>query len=320
MRSPPIPGARIVTAPPSGTPLSLLGINANGYPIPALISRPLVVLQDDPTTTTDLPGLLGSADESLGCSPGAYTFNGIIPGGGQIAVAKRGQCARVAKAIFGQQGGAAAVVMANNAAGLPPFEGPISINPDTGAPFTVTIPFVGVAGNFATAGSDSNKLIASPAGTTATLSTENFANPNYTGFGSFSSGGPRTGDSALKPDITAPGVSVFSTGVGTGTGGAILSGTSMASPHVAGVAALTRQAHPTWKVQDIKAAITNTGLPSGVLGYRTSRGGTGLVQPAMSTKSQVVARGPMAATSSVSASTSALLSCSRTSARRRPSS
>jgi len=287
---PSIPGVRIVTAPPSGTPLSLLAINANGYPIPVPIAGPLVVLQDDPTTTTDLPGLLGSADESLGCSPGAYTFNGIVPGGGQIAVAKRGQCARVAKAIFGQQGGAAAVVMANNAAGLPPFEGPISVNPDTGLPFTVTIPFVGVAGNFATAGSDSNKLIASPAGTTATLTTENFANPNYTGFGSFSSGGPRTGDSALKPDITAPGVSVFSTGIGTGTGGAILSGTSMASPHVAGVAALTRQAHPTWKVQDIKAAITNTGLPSGVLGYRTSRGGTGLVQPVMSTKSQVVAR------------------------------
>jgi subtilisin family serine protease len=53
----------------------------------------------------------------------------------------------------------------------------------------------------------------------------------------------------------------------------------MASPHVAGVAALTRQAHPTWSVEDIKAAIVNTGLPSGVADYRTSRGGTGLVQP-----------------------------------------
>src|SRR5580765_394744 len=57
----------------------------------------------------------------------------------------------------------------------------------------------------------------------------------------FSSGGPRLGDSALKPDITAPGVSIISTAIGTGNQGAALSGTSMASPHVAGVAALTRQ-------------------------------------------------------------------------------
>ena len=66
----------------------------------------------------------------------------------------------------------------------------------------------------------------------------------------------------------------------------------MASPHVAGVAALTRQAHPTWSVEDIKAAIMNTGDPSqvsGSTGFRISRGGTGLVQPAKSTATQVVA-------------------------------
>jgi len=76
----------------------------------------------------------------------------------------------------------------------------------------------------------------------------------------------------------------------SGAGGEFLSGTSMASPHVAGAAALTRQAHPAWSVADVKAAIVNTGIPSGVGDYATSRGGTGLVQPASSTKSQVVAR------------------------------
>ncbi|HEY2816617.1 MAG TPA: S8 family serine peptidase [Casimicrobiaceae bacterium] len=284
------PGVLVKTSPPTGTPLSLNAINANGFTFTGPINGPIVVLKDDPTTTTDQPGLLGSADESQGCSVDAYTKAGIMPGLNQIAVVKRGACARVARAVFGQQAGAAVVIMANNAAGLPPFEGKITSNPDTGIPFVVTIPFIGVAGNFATAGTDSFKLLASPAGTTGNLTETNLPNANYTGFASFSSSGPRTGDSGLKPDITAPGVSITSTANGTGNGGTILSGTSMASPHVAGVAALTRQAHPNWSVEDLKAAIVNTGLPSGVLAYRTSRGGTGLVQPEKSTVSDVVAR------------------------------
>ena len=286
-----VQGIRINTSPGA---LSLQAINANGVSNGLPITGPLVVLKDDPTTTTDIPGFLGSADESLGCHPSAYTKNGIVAGGGQIAVAKRGSCARVAKAIFAQQAGAAVAVMTNNAAGLPPYEGPITSNPDTGVPFTVTIPFAGVAGNQASATTDSGKLQASPAGSTASLSVQDFANPNFTGFASFTSGGPRSDDSALKPDITGPGVSIISTASGTGNQAKVLSGTSMASPHVAGAAALTRQAHPTWKVEDIKAAIVNTGSPAGVAGttaYRTRMGGTGLVQPAASTKSQVTANG-----------------------------
>jgi hypothetical protein len=71
----------------------------------------------------------------------------------------------------------------------------------------------------------------------------------------------------------------------------------MASPHAAGVAVLTKQAHSGfpqtqtkfWKVREWKAAIINTADPAGVLGYKTSRGGSGLVQPALSTKTQAVA-------------------------------
>jgi subtilisin family serine protease len=280
------PGALVVTSAVPGPPLALSAVNANGYNFTGPITGGLVVLKDNPATVTDQAGYVGSADESLGCSPSAYTFNGAA---GKIAVAKRGTCARVARAVFGQQAGAIAVLMTNNAAALPPFEGPITSNPDTGESYTVTIPFIGIAGSQTVPTSDSGKLQAQPAVQTVTLSAASIANSNFRGFASFSSGGPRTGDSALKPDITAPGVSISSTGNGTGNGGVFISGTSMASPHAAGVAVLTRQAHPSWSVADIKAAIVNTGDPSGVFGYRTSLGGTGLVQPAKSVATQAVA-------------------------------
>ncbi len=73
-----------------------------------------------------------------------------------------------------------------------------------------------------------------------------------------SSRGPRRGDNALKPDITAPGVTIFSAAVGTGDQGASFNGTSMASPHVAGSMALLRELHPDWSVEELKALAMNT--------------------------------------------------------------
>jgi subtilisin family serine protease len=72
----------------------------------------------------------------------------------------------------------------------------------------------------------------------------------------FTSRGTRS--PSIKPDIGAPGDTIVSTGRGTGNRPAVLSGTSMASPHVAGIAALVRQAHPTWSTADIKADLMNT--------------------------------------------------------------
>jgi len=226
---------------------------------------------------------------ALGCTPAEYA---AYPGGtaalaGKLIVTVRGVCSRVVRPILAQQYGAAASAMIDTSTGYPPFEGPITGSAETG-PYNVTIPFFGVRGLVTTAGSDGNKLRAADGGT-ATATNAPLVNTNYTGFASFSSGGPRTGDGFLKPDITAPGVSITSTGIGSGNGPLTVSGTSMAAPHVAGVAALTRQAHPDWKVADIKAAIVNTGNPGSVLVNRISRGGTGLVQPAGSTGTQVVA-------------------------------
>ena len=62
----------------------------------------------------------------------------------------------------------------------------------------------------------------------------------------------------VKPDVAAPGTSISSVAAGTGTGRTTKSGTSMATPHVTGIAALVRQAHPRWTAQQVKAAVMNT--------------------------------------------------------------
>ncbi|MEU8503394.1 S8 family serine peptidase [Streptomyces brevispora] len=87
----------------------------------------------------------------------------------------------------------------------------------------------------------------------------------------FSSRGPRVGDNAIKPDVTAPGVditaaaspgSVIDREVGQNPPGYLtISGTSMATPHVAGAAALLKQQHPQWKYTELKGALTASTKP-----------------------------------------------------------
>jgi subtilisin family serine protease len=78
----------------------------------------------------------------------------------------------------------------------------------------------------------------------------------------FSSTGPRLGDGGLKPELTAPGVDVLaarSQYVSEGSGYyQTMSGTSMATPHVAGAAALLAEAHPDWTGQQLKDALIST--------------------------------------------------------------
>lgn len=72
----------------------------------------------------------------------------------------------------------------------------------------------------------------------------------------FSSVGPTTISLRLKPDVAAPGVDILSS---VPAGWSSFSGTSMASPHVAGAAALLVQRHPTWTVAQVKSALVQTG-------------------------------------------------------------
>ncbi len=95
----------------------------------------------------------------------------------------------------------------------------------------------------------------------------------------FSSRGPQRGGDTLKPDIAAPGSSIMSASKGSGSSGIFLSGTSMAAPHVAGAASLLRQLHPSWSVEEIKAALLNTAGPQLHTGegapFSLLRGGSG---------------------------------------------
>jgi subtilisin family serine protease len=82
------------------------------------------------------------------------------------------------------------------------------------------------------------------------------------GIADFSSGGPTPVSLELKPDVSAPGVAITSS-LPAGQGGpwGQLGGTSMASPHVAGGAALLEERHPGWTVEQIKSALVQTADP-----------------------------------------------------------
>jgi len=81
---------------------------------------------------------------------------------------------------------------------------------------------------------------------------------------SFSARGPAPVADILKPDVTAPGINILAgftpdtANAASGENFAFLSGTSMSTPHVAGVAALLLQEHPEWTPAAIKSALMTT--------------------------------------------------------------
>ena len=90
----------------------------------------------------------------------------------------------------------------------------------------------------------------------------------------FSSRGPRAGDAGIKPDLTAPGVGIVAARSSTSDlypddenpQYTSLSGTSMATPHVAGAAAVLAQQHPGWSPEQIKNTLMAAAEPSPAIG------------------------------------------------------
>lgn len=252
-----------------------LELTMEGDTVQAVAANGIQLTQAAPLhVLKDAQGQLG-----LGCTAEEYQN---IPAG-SIVVTRRGTCARVARAVLGQKAGASAVIMVNSTDELPPFEGPITQNPDTGEAYQVTIPFIGVAAKDA-------EILVKHDGHQATGTPREIPNPGYSNYANFTSSGPRSGDSALRPSLTAPGVSIVSAGVGAGTGPLVMSGTSMAAPHAAGIAALAVQGHPGWSAEEVSAALVSTADSSKVANYRTVRGG-GLVDAPEAVSTSVFAYG-----------------------------
>ncbi|MCP2322470.1 subtilisin family serine protease [Hamadaea flava] len=122
--------------------------------------------------------------------------------------------------------------------------------------------FVIAAGND---GEFGDRTVGSPASADAALAVA--ATSKTDELAEFSSRGPRVGDAAVKPEISAPGVDIVAACSSVGflcTPGepyATLSGTSMATPHTVGSAALLVQEHPQWTPAQVKATLMGSAKP-----------------------------------------------------------
>ena len=162
-----------------------------------------------------------------------------------------GTCTFHAKALAAQSAGAAAVVLYNNVPG--------AFSPTVAGSPAITIPVVAI--NAADGAILDARIAAGP--TTLTWGTDRGTFPNATGglISSFSSYGS-TATLDLKPDLGAPGGLIRSTYPLEAGGYATISGTSMASPHVAGAVALLRQAQPTLAAAGFRDVLQNSADPA----------------------------------------------------------
>ena len=203
------------------------------------------------TETGPITDDLVAADPVNACSP---LLNDI---GGKIALIARGACAFTTKIENAVNAGASAVLMYTDSR-------PKTVMGGTATDLTTSIPGVMIDNAPGLAILDELNAMAS---VNASLDAGNFITEELDGniMAGFSSRGPYTVESDwLKPDITAPGVRIlaaYSPEQSDGSAGDVFSylqGTSMSSPHIAGIGALLKEAHPYWSPARIKSAIVTS--------------------------------------------------------------
>ena len=170
----------------------------------------------------------------------------------EIALIARGTCAFSVKIRNAQTAGAVGVIMRNNVPGPP-----IAMAQD-GTPNQPTIPAVMVS-------QGTGVTLTTKGGNSFTIDDEqdyvyDAAGDNV--LAGFSAHGPTDVDFRVKPDVVAPGVNVLSSqppfACTTPPCWAFFQGTSMATPHLAGIAALVIDQHGSWSAGEVRSAIVNT--------------------------------------------------------------
>ncbi|MGI8886056.1 MAG: S8 family serine peptidase [Gaiellaceae bacterium] len=181
----------------------------------------------------------------------------LTPGSlaGEIALISRGTCTFSTKIRNAQAAGALAALVVNNVAGDPTAMG------SDGTPNQPTVPayMVGLADGLVLKTKDGVL-------TTIHAGLDYFRTANDNIMAGFSSEGPTDVKFRVKPDVVAPGVNVLSSQPAWAceqtepSCWAFFQGTSMATPHVAGTAAVVIDQHGDWTAGDVRSAIVNTAV------------------------------------------------------------
>lgn len=232
--------ARSLTVSPDNAPVGYFQATA----APAAPTSGTFTLTRTGTTTSAADACLAPAGTPP--APGSLT--------GKWVLIRRGTCGFYEKSRNAQLAGAAGVIIYNNVPGIQNIT--VAPVPPTAPP--VTIPVVSVSQASGTL--LNGRVAAGP--TTITWTSNLISEPNLTantisGFSSY--GLSPTLD--IKPDIGAPGGFIYSTYPLEKGGHAIISGTSMASPHTAGAVALLLQAHPGLTPEEVRTVLQNTADP-----------------------------------------------------------
>jgi minor extracellular serine protease Vpr len=235
-------------------------LTAGASTVPHLIGAPLTVSGstylvssgDFATVDADLTAPLGVVTGTIG---GLGDACAALPAGslaGEIGLLSRGTCTFSVKIRNARDAGAVAVIVVNNVAGDPIVMGQ---DGTPNQPTAVPAYMVGIDARSALAASD---------GASATIGATlaYFLTDNVDLMAGFSSQGPTDVGFRVKPDVVAPGVNVLSALPANACDEppcfAFFQGTSMATPHLAGSAAVVRQQHPGWSAAEVRSAIVNT--------------------------------------------------------------